>query len=1804
MLKIYVDSGYWPSGYVGSLLDEVSSPTTSFSLTANVEALRFVLAEASLSSASSITTNNTRVVISKKIELGEYIDYNYFENGYYQTRSSRASLTCSGDLAGGGTTVEANGTWYSVFNSSIDVIKTALAQSNSSSQFTISASIVNVKGTDLFAFTNAQLSAQATVTKNLATNCSSFTNISVIAISTREVVADLSTYSSTSIIGDSVAIVSASGTWSSQFTSTAQINYTTVAGMRPRKSITGSTIGLGNITAMDFGFGTSYYPGNANPYPIQAPIGSVDTGNFTFESRFKLLASPNNYNYHYFILEDGANKYIKMVSNTAGNLYIEYNLTNGSSSSISLGTITQSSFNSLRIVRENGTTSFYLNGSNKGSRTNLPSYGNLELKWPGTNIFLPNQTDQLFVGYIDEIRFSNVVRSQQASNFIYDTNTLLLLDFNNNLVAENIPAISQATATIAAIGGYKKTGQAALSSSSSISAVVSRLKGTSVSLSSSSTMSTSGIVIKEASSTVSSSSTISISAKRFRNTDSQVTSQFSQTVTALRIQKSSVALSSQSNQSTTAVKTVKGQAAFTSTFTQTSTISDIRGADLFAFTNAQLAVEVSRIRDNNIDVSSVFTVSSIISRTRYITAEEDSQFSITVSNNRVRYSEAASSAAFSLAVNQDVFRTTGISCDATSQLSATANRLIDVTAALASQVTLTTDATVKPPIRTEAYLESAFTIFVDTYIVPTEFDASISASSQLSASGLRIKSFASDLSSAFSSSINSIKLVNLTSQLTLSSQLSTSQDRLRDNEISITVSTNLTESSSVNRPAVIYTQALFTPNIICSAFVNDNAVLTTSSSLSAQAQVTRELVSALSSSTSQTVTSTKLIDFTSQVTSAFESSVYEDWIKLADIEPIVVQVDQQTSISVTVPFDGDLNYIPTSEMSGGALRGAFFSARMFAPMLFVETSVIVEAYSYTVNDPGPGISNGWFATINSSVDSNVIRRPTANLVSYNSLGLTTGGNLIQTTASLTAQSTQTSSARRTRRAATAITTAFSLSATVRRQRRSSAAIVSSSNITATPRKVKVASLALTSSFTARATPSRYYPRPFGTWTSNIALSTNNTYANWNQLEVNNLLLTPYSGTSSASQTLFSVSGHTLTRSYSVGPTRNYLTMDGTTYDISGITPMTGSTVMKLVATRNSSTILTVGSSNYSFPAWDDILGTPSTDKSTVGSNNFAWNLTFRSFLTTATLPDRYQHTDSAGLKWVNYNIWSDSSGKQIYLQYSSKRGTYFDLGQTKWRVVKALAAGFTTVGTPEFETAWIDNNAYVGYPLGWFATTTGQQSYYAAGLNYNVYVTRTGNSFAVQMEVPQQTSLSNGTQQYAIQTIGSFTQTGSITLTSNTGNITYTKPNTGYIQTGLYQISGAALTNTPTELFITNSNYSTSQQIQASPRRLNDQTGVLGMYHALYGVDDVGVLGRLDAKGITARFTQVTNGNTARLAQATLASTNTITIGAKKSARAQATLTASSQLAATAQKIRVVQANLSSQATQTTQGRYYRAQGRATIQAQAQLSLAPYNFTKAQVSLTAQAQVTAQPLRKKQLQAQLQVQAFEVAIVFRTGKGLIQCDTQATLVCNPIKKTTTTSVLASQFTQITNALPVREGFANLVSTASTSVGPNRLRGITNSLTSQTELTESVRRIASARADFVAFNTQVTIPWYLYTNGVYISARFTLSVTAKKTTGINLNLEAFATTLQLGQKIRYFEAHLTAFNTVFAVGRIFTIDPFYQLKIEQEARYLVVTSETRYLQVESERRLLKVNRESRLLSINSETRVNKIKGYPT
>jgi hypothetical protein len=83
---------------------------------------------------------------------------------------------------------------------------------------------------------------------------------------------------------------------------------------------------------------------------------------------------------------------------------------------------------------------------------------------------------------------------------------------------------------------------------------------------------------------------------------------------------------------------------------------------------------------------------------------------------------------------------------------------------------------------------------------------------------------------------------------------------------------------------------------------------------------------------------------------------------------------------------------------------------------------------------------------------------------------------------------------------------------------------------------------------------------------------------------------------------------------------------------------------------------------------------------------------------------------------------------------------------------------------------------------------------------------------------------------------------------------------------------------------------------------------------------------------------------------------------------------------------------------------------------------------------------------------------------------------------------------------------------------------------------------------------------------------------TITITAVKTTGIVLDLDAEFQQQTLEQKFTGIVAVFTAFNAQLTAGQVINIDPYLQLVIKPETRGLVILAENRIITIESETRV--------------------------
>ena len=225
-------------------------------------------------------------------------------------------------------------------------------------------------------------------------------------------------------------------------------------------------------------------------------------------------------------------------------------------------------------------------------------------------------------------------------------------------------------------------------------------------------------------------------------------------------------------------KSVEAICSLTVTASMTATISHIEGADLFAFAEAQLAIEVSRIRSNNAELASQFDLAADGVRGIYISAQADSEFALVSIGARSRAYEAAVDAAFSLdAVNA---RTRDVASDntITSELTASLGIIKEFDAGLEVEgFVLTSFGRIRPEL---ADLESAFSLTVDI-IKSAEVNADLASETSLTSVITKtFGEFSVACASEFTSTATSVITAIGVASLDTSSQVITNNERTRD----------------------------------------------------------------------------------------------------------------------------------------------------------------------------------------------------------------------------------------------------------------------------------------------------------------------------------------------------------------------------------------------------------------------------------------------------------------------------------------------------------------------------------------------------------------------------------------------------------------------------------------------------------------------------------------------------------------------------------------------------------------------------------------------------------------------------------------------------------------------------------------------------------------------------------------------------------------------------------------------------------------------------------------------------------------
>lgn len=317
-------------------------------------------------------------------------------------------------------------------------------------------------------------------------------------------------------------------------------------------------------------------------------------------------------------------------------------------------------------------------------------------------------------------------------------------------------------------------------------------------------------------------------------------------------------ISSQATISVTPTRIQDTTIAINSSFNQSCVISHIEGADLFAFTEAQLAAQVDRIRDNNINVSSVFSTAIDGTRGIYISAQADAVSLIDVYNTRIRDDEAAIDAAFSISVDASKITAKYGEAALTSifEQSVIADKLREVYSSLESNFEQTTDS-----------------------IRIREIESSQSSSFEITTNNNRIVEFSSFENSLFSPSITINPVRNTFAVLDSVASINVNIEIIRDVSSNQSAAFTQTAINDTFRGFNSQLESIYSTNIVADRFANFDISLSSNFEQTSYELVIRETSAAVDFNTSLTIDANQLKSTSVALSSIFSKSAINDRIR-------------------------------------------------------------------------------------------------------------------------------------------------------------------------------------------------------------------------------------------------------------------------------------------------------------------------------------------------------------------------------------------------------------------------------------------------------------------------------------------------------------------------------------------------------------------------------------------------------------------------------------------------------------------------------------------------------------------------------------------------------------------------------------------------------------------------------------------------------------------------------------------------------------------------------------------------------------
>lgn len=199
------------------------------------------------------------------------------------------------------------------------------------------------------------------------------------------------------------------------------------------------------------------------------------------------------------------------------------------------------------------------------------------------------------------------------------------------------------------------------------------------------------------------------------------------------------AINSSATISCDAGKIVSSESNLSAEFTQTTYASRTKDIDLYAFTEAAIAVTIDVIRTTNVSLSTQFDVATDAIRLRNIAAQEDAFFTFSGFGERSRASSMETQAAFSISADVEIIvarieGSSSISCNA--DITAVIDRIYTVNIALDSNTSISTIAETTKEFAIPLIVETSVSIIADKI---SDQIITIDSSAEQTADGSRIR---------------------------------------------------------------------------------------------------------------------------------------------------------------------------------------------------------------------------------------------------------------------------------------------------------------------------------------------------------------------------------------------------------------------------------------------------------------------------------------------------------------------------------------------------------------------------------------------------------------------------------------------------------------------------------------------------------------------------------------------------------------------------------------------------------------------------------------------------------------------------------------------------------------------------------------------------------------------------------------------------------------------------------------------------------------------------------------------------------